>query len=51
MLTQLLGRLPPSRAQELERTVARSFSDSEDRRRATTGDLQGLGGSSTRSDN
>lgn len=57
MLEHLIDRLPQSRAQELqlelgllEQTVARSFPDAEDRRRASIGDFQGLGGSSTRSD-
>jgi hypothetical protein len=49
--------LPQPRAQALQRelalleqTVARYFPEIEDRRRANVGDLQGLGGSSTRSD-
>jgi uncharacterized membrane protein len=57
MLEHLLDSLAQSRAPELrcelrllEQTVARAFLDSEDRRRANAGDLQGLGGSSTRSD-
>jgi len=55
MLEHLIDRLPPPRKQALqnelvllEQTVARTFPDVEDRRRANTGDLQGLGGSSTR---
>ena len=57
MLEHLVERLPADRAPALrtelallERTVARSFVDDEDRRRAGIADLQGLGGSSTRSD-
>ena len=57
MLEHLVERLPAERAPALrnelgllERTVARSFVEDEDRRRAGIGDLQGLGGSSTRSD-
>ena len=57
MLEHLIGRLPQARTtalrQELElleRSVARSFPDPEDRRRANTGDFQGLGGSSSRED-
>ncbi|MCA0301696.1 MAG: DUF2254 domain-containing protein [Proteobacteria bacterium] len=57
MLEHLVERLPAERAPTLrrelgllERTVARSFVEDEDRRRAGIGDLQGLGGSSTRSD-
>ena len=57
MLEHLVERLPADRAPALrselallERTVARSFADDEDRRRASIPDLQGLGGSSTRSD-
>ena len=34
----------------LEKSVARSFADPEDRRRANIGDFQGLGGSSSRKD-
>jgi uncharacterized membrane protein len=57
MLEHLIDRLPQPRAQALQRelalleqTVARYFPEIEDRRRANVGDLQGLGGSSTRSD-
>jgi uncharacterized membrane protein len=57
MLEHLVDRLPPARTPPLhrelallEQTVARSFPESEDRRLANTGDLQGLGGSSSRSD-
>ena len=55
MLEHLIERLPeerrPALSRELElleKSVARSFADSEDRRRANTGDVQGLGGSSSR---
>lgn len=57
MLEHLVDRLPAARLPPLQRelalleqTVARSFPESEDRRRANIGDLQGLGGSSSRSD-
>ena len=57
MLEHLIDRLPPPRTQALQRelalledTVARNFPEIDDRRRANTGDFQGLGGSSTRSD-
>lgn len=57
MLEHLIDRLPPARAPALERelvlleqTVARNFPEIDDRRRANIGDVQGLGGSSTRSD-
>ena len=57
MLEHLIDRLPPVRTaalrQELdllEKSVARSFADSEDRRRANIVDFQGLGGSSSRKD-
>lgn len=57
MLEHLIDRLPAPRALVLERelatlqqTVARSFPEMDDRRRANIGDVQGLGGSSTRSD-
>jgi uncharacterized membrane protein len=57
MLEHLIDRVPPPRAAALQRelalleqTVARSFPEIDDRRRANTGDFQGLGGSSTRSD-
>ena len=57
MLEHLVERLPevrrPVLCQELElqdKTVARSFADPEDRRRANTGDFQGLGGSAKRVD-
>ena len=55
MLEHLIDRLPPIRIaalrrelELLERSVARSFPDSEDRKRANIGDVQGLGGSSSR---
>ena len=57
MLDHLIERLPQARTaalrQELdllEKSVARSFADPEDRRRANIGDFQGLGGSSSRKD-
>lgn len=57
MLEHLIGKLPEARASALERElaalencVARNFAEAEDRRRAHTGDLQGLGGSSARTD-
>jgi uncharacterized membrane protein len=57
MLDHLIDRLPQARTaalrQELdllEKSVARSFADPEDRRRANIGDFQGLGGSSSRKD-
>ncbi len=57
MLEHLVERLPAARAAPLhrelallEQTVARSFPENEDRRRANTADLQGLGGSSSRSE-
>lgn len=57
MLEHLIDRLPEERAPALreelallEHAVVRSFADGEDRRRASVGDLQGLGGSSSRSD-
>jgi uncharacterized membrane protein len=57
MLEHLIDRLPPARTAALrreldllEKSVARSFADSEDRRRANIGDFQGLGGSSSRKD-
>ena len=57
MLEHLVDRLPAARGPALqtelallEQTVARAFPDPEDRRRANTADLQGLGGSSGRSD-
>ena len=57
MLEHLVDCLPEDRAPALheelvllEHAVARSFTEGEDRRRASIGDLQGLGGSSTRSD-
>ena len=57
MLEHLVERLPevrrPVLCQELElldKTVARSFAEPEDRRRANTGDFQGLGGSAKRAD-
>lgn len=57
MLEHLVERLPAARTAPLhrelallEQTVARSFPEIEDRRRANTGDLQGLGGSSSRVD-
>lgn len=55
MLEHLVDRLPASRRPSLHRelgllelTVARTFPESEDRLRANTADLQGLGGSSNR---
>ena len=55
MLEHLIDRLPPARSQVLqselallEQTVARNFPEPEDRRRANTADVQGLGGSSAR---
>lgn len=57
MLEHLVDRLPATRGPALhrelallEQTVARTFADPEDRVRANKGDLQGLGGSSGRSD-
>ena len=57
MLEHLIDRLPQARTAALrreldllEKSVARSFADPEDRRRANIGDLQGLGGSSSRKD-
>lgn len=57
MLEHLIDRLPEARAGALrreldllERNVARSFPEPEDRRRANTSDIQGLGGSSQRTD-
>ncbi len=57
MLEHLIDRLPEERAPALreelallEHAIARGFADGEDRRRASIGDLQGLGGSATRSD-
>jgi uncharacterized membrane protein len=57
MLEHLIDRLPEARAAALRReldllenSVLRSFADVEDRRRASTGDVQGLGGSSLRTD-
>lgn len=57
MLEHLVERLAAARTAPLrrelallEQTVARSFPEAEDRRRANAGDLQGLGGSSSRSD-
>jgi uncharacterized membrane protein len=57
MLEHLVERLPEARRGTLrleldllERAVARYFVEPEDRRRANTGDFQGLGGSSVRSD-
>ena len=57
MLEHLIDRLPEARTAALrreldllERSVTRSFTDSEDRQRANTGDFQGLGGSSSRED-
>jgi uncharacterized membrane protein len=55
MLEHLIERLPPQRIHALreelellETTVLRSFPDAIDRRRANVGDVQGLGGSSSR---
>ncbi len=57
MLEHLIDRLPQARTAALrreldllEKSVARSFVDPEDRRRANIGDVQGLGGSSSRED-
>jgi uncharacterized membrane protein len=57
MLEHLIERLPQARTAALlrelelvEKSVASSFSDAEDRRRANIGDAQGLGGSSSRTD-
>lgn len=57
MLEHLIERLPPERAPALRReialldlAVARCFPDEIDRRRASVGDVQGLGGSSLRAD-
>ncbi len=57
MLEHLVDRLPQARIAALRReldlleeSVARSFPDAEDRRRANVGDFQGLGGSSSRED-
>ena len=57
MLEHLIDRLLPPRAAALareldllERSVERCFTEAEDRRRANTGDFQGLGGSSLRTD-
>ena len=55
MLEHLIDKLPAPRASALQRelaslenSVARNFIESDDRRRAHFGDLQGLGGSSAR---
>jgi len=57
LLEHLIERLPEPRTaalrrelELLERTVARSFPEPEDRQRANIGDFQGLGGSSLRAD-
>ena len=57
MLEHLIDRLPQARTAALrreldllEKSVARSFADPEDRRRANIGDVQGLGGSSSRAE-
>ena len=57
MLEHLVDRLPPARAAALAReldllarNVEHCFPEAEDRRRANTGDFQGLGGSSLRTD-
>ena len=57
MLEHLIDRLPEARRGTLrveldllERAVTRHFVEPEDRRRANTGDFQGLGGSSVRTD-
>lgn len=57
MLEHLIDRLPADRASALRRelavlesSIARSFPDAADQRRANFGDLQGLGGSSSRTD-
>ena len=56
-IEHLVDRLPATRGPALhrelallEQTVARTFAEPEDRVRANKGDLQGLGGSSGRSD-
>lgn len=57
MLEHLIDNLPEARTAALKRelsaleaSIARSFVDAEDRRRANLGDFQGLGGSSARID-
>lgn len=57
MLEHLIDRLPAERAGALRRelaalesSIARSFPDTDDQRRANIGDFQGLGGSSSRTD-
>ena len=57
MLEHLIANLPAPRASALQRelsaldnSIARNFGESDDRRRAHFGDLQGLGGSSARTD-
>jgi uncharacterized membrane protein len=57
MLEHLIDKLPGQRAGALQRELAalessivRSFVDAEDRRRASFGDFQGLGGSASRTD-
>lgn len=57
MLEHLIDNLPEQRRDTLrkelvalESSILRSFPDAEDRRRATIGDFQGLGGSSSRAD-
>lgn len=57
MLEHLIDNLPDSRVGPLRRelaalesSIARSFVELDDRRRANFGDFQGLGGSSSRSD-
>jgi uncharacterized membrane protein len=57
MLEHLIDRLPAERTSTLRRelavlasSIARSFPDADDQRRANFGDLQGLGGSSSRTD-
>jgi uncharacterized membrane protein len=57
MLEHLIDALPEARTgalrrelAALENSIARTFVEEEDRRRANLGDFQGLGGSSSRSD-
>ena len=57
LLEHLIDRLPPERAGALRRELAalengaaRAFIETEDRRRASFGDFQGLGGAAARTD-
>jgi uncharacterized membrane protein len=57
MIEHLIDKLPAARASALQRElaalengIARSFVEADDRRRAHFGDLQGLGGSSARTE-